>query len=330
MDFLENELGLAVVEWFQTPAGAVLSYILYPFHLLGSQYAYLVIIPIVLWSIDKETGKRLLVFLLLTAFINGFLKISWARPRPFTVSPGTVTPFVHAEGYGLPSGHSMMAAAVGVWLMLRMRRPLLYWAAPVYILLTGLSRIVHGVHYPQDVLVGWLLGAAAAAGFYFLEPRISARLKRSSQRSSRKCPGISLRLTVPVLTIFAAALVFFLVLFVNPSYAARSSVLQIAGALLGGIAGLSIEGRQWNFSSGGSVRMRILRAAAGLIMLGLVYIGLQLLFRAAAGGREGLGILLLYYARYYVTAFVLAWAVPGVFILLSLAEARNKPSAQHR
>ncbi len=300
-------------------------YCLYPFHLLGSQYAYLVIIPIVLWSIDKDTGRRLFVFLLLTAFLNGFLKICLARPRPFVVSPHTVVPFVSAEGYGLPSGHSMMAAAVGLWLMIRMRRSWIYWAATAYIFLTGLSRIVHGVHYPQDVLLGWILGSVSALLYLFLEPRVTESLKilenkgRRKQTASRRCYIFTL------LTIIAAAVVFFLVLSVNPLYEARSKVLQIAGALSGGIAGLYIENNQWNFSSEGSVLVRMLRSVSGLVLLGAVYFGLQLVFRAAAGGRQGTGILLLYYIRYYATAFVLAWAVPGIFVKLRLAEIRTKP-----
>jgi len=88
-----------------------------------------------------------------------------ARPRP----PGeALAPWL---GYSFPSGHTLNSTvtygllAVVAW---RSRLPLLARRGLVAVgvtlpLLVGLSRIALGVHYPSDVLAGWLGGIAFVA-----------------------------------------------------------------------------------------------------------------------------------------------------------------------
>jgi undecaprenyl-diphosphatase len=87
------------------------------------------------------------------------------RPRP----PGQ--PVVYAPGYSFPSGHSLTGTvtyglvAFVAWrtaLALAVRRAIV--AACVALAAgVGLSRIALGVHYPSDVLAGWLAGTAIVA-----------------------------------------------------------------------------------------------------------------------------------------------------------------------
>lgn len=59
--------------------------------------------------------------------------------------------------YGTASAHSanMAAIATALWMVLGWRWGLA-WA--VIALLTGLSRIYNGVHFPSQVLLGWTVG----------------------------------------------------------------------------------------------------------------------------------------------------------------------------
>lgn len=87
-----------------------------------------------------------------------------ARPRP-------PDPLVEAAGWAFPSGHALNSTvvygvvAVVVWRS-RLPAPVRWGAVALGVaipLLTGLSRIGLGVHWPTDVLGGWLAGVAFVA-----------------------------------------------------------------------------------------------------------------------------------------------------------------------
>lgn len=96
------------------------------------------------------------------------LKAGFDRPRPELVPHNTIV-----SSSSFPSGHSMMSAicflTLGAILANTHReRNLKIFFLSVAILITalvGLSRIYLGVHYPTDVLAGWLAGAVWAVFF---------------------------------------------------------------------------------------------------------------------------------------------------------------------
>lgn len=115
-----------------------------------------------LW-LDRRYGTLWLVLVATTVgfALSAVLKAFYRRPRP-----DVVPHLMEAYQSSFPSGHSMMSAVVYLTLgalmtrVFRARRLKFYFLA-VAILLTGLvgaSRVYMGVHYPTDVLAGWMAG----------------------------------------------------------------------------------------------------------------------------------------------------------------------------
>lgn len=97
---------------------------------------------------------------LVSAFTSDVMKSFFARIRPDLVPQ--LDPI---SSPAFPSGHSNNAAVVYIlFIMLvpQARHPAWQLAAAVMILLTGVSRILLGVHWPTDVVGGWMLGASFA------------------------------------------------------------------------------------------------------------------------------------------------------------------------
>jgi undecaprenyl-diphosphatase len=96
------------------------------------------------------------------------LKRTLNRARPTTAIAGFEALVEDPDAFSFPSGHTSAAFSVAVAVA---GEP--YYAGPVALLLaTGiaLSRTYLGAHYPLDVVVGGLLGAAAGSGTRLLIP----------------------------------------------------------------------------------------------------------------------------------------------------------------
>ena len=87
-------------------------------------------------------------------------KNSFRRRRPHELSPLISISFKPSDKYSLPSGHTaaafLMATLIGHFF------PAFYLLALCWAALIGLSRILLGVHFMTDVVLGALLGIGSA------------------------------------------------------------------------------------------------------------------------------------------------------------------------
>lgn len=105
-----------------------------------------------------------------TMFSN-LLKIGFDRPRPDLVPHDSI---VYTAS--LPSGHSLISAVVYLTLGALLAEIQPHWRLKIYImslavlitLVVGVSRVYLGVHWPSDVLAGWLAGASWALMFWLI------------------------------------------------------------------------------------------------------------------------------------------------------------------
>ena len=157
--------------WLQEAVRDVTS--LGSFSLLGI-ITFVVVMALLLGG-KRQTGWYLAACVVGGAILSTVLKDVFNRPRPDLPSVARV--FTAS----FPSGHALVSAVVfltiGVVLSEateRLRLKVFYLATAIVLtLLVGATRIYLGVHYPTDVLAGWMLGTAWAlicwAGVQFLK-----------------------------------------------------------------------------------------------------------------------------------------------------------------
>ncbi|GGQ72493.1 phosphatase PAP2 family protein [Streptomyces flaveolus] len=115
---------------------------------------------------DRRTAVWLAAACLLGSLLQQLLKAAVDRPRPVWPDP------VDSAHYAaFPSGHAMTATFVCgllVWLLHRYGAPrgprlTAMAAAVISVAGVGVTRVWLGVHWPTDVVAGWLLGALVVA-----------------------------------------------------------------------------------------------------------------------------------------------------------------------
>lgn len=286
------EWGYDLIQWMQQFSPA-LDTIARAVTTLGAEQVFLLLLPLVFWCIDKRHGARLGVLLLLSAFFNFALKDLFNQPRP---SPDRVKVLAEESSPGLPSGHSQNSMAVYGYLATLSRRRWGWIVAGLIVFAVGASRVYLGVHFPSDVLGGWLAGAAILALYLRVEPEVEYYVRLWPW--SRK---VSVAIALPV--------ALFL-LYPNESSA------QMMGTLAGLVAGLLVEMQRVEFSVKGPLWQKAARFGAGGVILVIVWLGTKAIFPAGTGAVA----LTLRFVRY---ALVGAWAslgAPWLFVRAGLAQ----------
>ncbi|MEN8183358.1 MAG: phosphatase PAP2 family protein [Myxococcota bacterium] len=167
---LEASFNLDLIQFLfenRTPTGTTL-FALFTF--LGEIEGYVLVVSLVHVAYDKGLALRLAVLALVTMSVNHFVKTVIANPRPF-IDEGTyaekwaVSEAKAAElapEYSTPSGHAMTGSCFYTYLCACVKSRSVRIASIGMVLLSGLSRPYLGVHYLEDVLLGWALGIPVA------------------------------------------------------------------------------------------------------------------------------------------------------------------------
>jgi undecaprenyl-diphosphatase len=125
-------------------------------------YSIMLILPWMYPESGWQVSTQMVITGLLSLILYKLLKIRTERERPCTVSNQILQGMPALDRYSFPSGHTMHA--VGFSIILLSHYPA--WA-PLILTFSGmvaLSRLVLGLHYPSDVLVGAAIGCGIAMG----------------------------------------------------------------------------------------------------------------------------------------------------------------------
>lgn len=125
-------------------------------------FLYITVVSVIVFLYFKQGRNfiRDVIFVFLSGGLawglSKFLKETFETSRPF-FELRNVYPLIEETGYAFPSGHTMPLAAIAFAIFFLNKR-----AGYVFMfctLVVGVSRITAGVHYPIDIIGGFILGA---------------------------------------------------------------------------------------------------------------------------------------------------------------------------
>lgn len=179
------------------------------------------------------------------------------QPRPFEYDI-RVRQFCKSMGGGQPSGHTQNSVIIWVYLGVTFKRTWLWIVAGLLLLFIPLSRVYLGVHFPTDLLGGYIIGLALLVLYLRLEPTVSQWLKKKHWGWQ-----VGIAIVVPLVL----ALCFF-----------TKEGVTVSSTLMGMGVGFVIE-RHWVcFESKGVWWKRVFRFLLGVAILFGIWLGLRLLF----------------------------------------------------
>jgi len=292
---------------------------------LGDIEGYIAITTLMYVMWDKKLAIRLSILVLLTASLNYLLKIIIKNPRPFMregtyVKEWAVSAKNAAElatEYSTPSGHAMAASSFYSYLYVLTRNRYVRVIAIALPILIGLSRPYLGVHYMEDVLLGWAIGFSVALIPIKYADRMSTAWNNLSHMQQI---GIAV----------AASSVFCLLGIVINGWRIGGqprAFLGYAGFLTGIVIARPLELGTVNFAPKSStVAAKILRYVLTVAMVIFALLILDSAFAMIADKFSLLGYLL-QYVRYTAAGIVCIFLAPLLFTKLRLAEI--KPIAKN-
>ena len=171
-----------LMEMIQRNMGAAATAAASFFTMFGEEMIMIAIIGFLYWCLDKKAARFIGTNIMIGVVVNPMLKNIALRRRPYFDNPGIkcLKPVhadadiydIAAQGYSFPSGHSMNSAILYGTFPLLWKKTFFRVLAVALPFLVGLSRVALGVHYPTDVLVGWIAGIAVVVGISYAQSHV--------------------------------------------------------------------------------------------------------------------------------------------------------------
>jgi len=294
--FFQWEVSLII--WLQAHMGSFGTKLASFLSEFGEELVCVAVIGFLYWCFDKRFGRFVGLNVLVGVVLNPMVKNIFLRRRPYFDTPEIqcLKPIkkdadiynIAAQEFSFPSGHSTNSVAVyGSVALYEKKNKLLTVIGVVLPLLVGVSRFCLGVHYPTDVIFGWLLGLVIIG----VVPWLQAKLK-----NDKLLYGILLLIGLPG---------FF--------YCKSHDFFSGYGMLLGFVLAVEFEQKYVNFTNTRSALRSVLRVVGGIA----VFFGLSALtklpFSADFLNSGEMSALLFRMIRYTLVVFVTIGVYPLVF-----------------
>lgn len=293
------DIQLSVLEFFQSLRSPILNAIFLIFTISTELPILVLFTATMYWCINKKVGQKILFSLVSSITLNTGIKEFVKAPRPIGIKGLDSMRVSTATGYSFPSGHTQSATTFWVSLMMILKKTWIYLLGTIIIIGVGISRLYLAVHWPIDVLFGWIFGVI----FTILFCNIFDYVDKNKSYN---------------------ILLIVLGLFILSSFIINSSkYIKILGLITGFILGYIVEDKyiqfetrikrnKYNFSSKKDNKLiftNVYRFIVGIFTLALIYIGFKYIMPQG---------LVYDYIRYTITVFYGIAGAPAVFKLLKL------------
>lgn len=289
--------GLLFIEDLQQCQSSFLIVFFQFFTSLGSKVFYLIFFPFLLWCVNFKLGIRIGILFLVSVYLNSLFKLLFQQPRPFDLSPGLK--LFDAEGFGFPSGHAQSSILVWLSIAYYYNKKTIWFLSALLIFLISFSRIYLGVHFPHDVIGGWLLGGLIFLIYHYKIKSRFREFKKVNINLQKKLIYISF---LPI------------ILFIFPT---TSDVISVIAVLTGVGWGLAVNKSLIHFQGNhGSLKQKIGRFLIGVFGVIIFYYGLKALFPKP----ESFTYHIFYFIRYAILGLWIGAGAPWVFLRLRLVD----------
>ncbi|MGL5328682.1 MAG: phosphatase PAP2 family protein [Peptostreptococcaceae bacterium] len=303
------DIQMKILMFFQSIRSPLLNVIFLIFTISTEVPVIVLISAFMYWCVNKKQGQRLLFSIIGNFMINTGVKETVKAKRPIGIEGLESMRVSTATGYSFPSGHTQIATSFWTSLMILLKQNWVYILGFVMIIAVGISRLYLGVHWPIDVLFGWIFGILFSIVF----------IKIFDYVDENKSYWVLL-----------AMLILFGIIgyFIN-----SDSFIEYFGIMTGFVFGYIIEDIFINFSTNQDKRMNInfsnyskkqsrttltiKRFALGIITLGILYLILKMTMLLIPKyfnikSIDGFNIMA-NYIRYSLLVFYATAGVPALF-----------------
>ncbi|WP_242824033.1 phosphatase PAP2 family protein [[Clostridium] dakarense] len=152
------DIQLSILQFFQSIRNPILNVVFLIFTISTELPVLVLFTAAMYWCINKKYGQKILFALVGNITLNTGIKEFVKAPRPIGVKGIDSMRTSTATGYSFPSGHTQSATTFWVSIMTIFKNCWVYILGTIMILGIGISRLYLAVHWPIDVLCGWIFG----------------------------------------------------------------------------------------------------------------------------------------------------------------------------
>ena len=234
---------------------------------------YIILIPLIIyWTSDKKKGLFIYLCHGLSCILNAVLKSAFCVYRPW-IRDSRVKPLdtviAGASGFSFPSGHTTSSSSVYLPIIKLYKKRKLTIFCIIMITLTMFSRMFVGVHTPQDVIVGLLIGLVST----YIVSIVSDYIDKNPDKDT---------LVLIIATIFTVLVLLYVGLKSYPIDYVDGKILvdpdsmkinsfKDPGTFFGVVVAWYLERRYFNFDISGSTENKVIRAIIGALLVVAYY-----------------------------------------------------------